>query len=487
MAMIFGREQELKILNDIYVSNEAQFLTVYGRRRIGKTYLINHYFQNKGYYFEFTGVKNANLQTQLTNFQMAFAETFFHGVLQPCPSSWLDAMTQLRKEVEQLPPDKKIIIFIDELPWLATAKSGFMEALDHMWNRYLSRMPNLILVICGSAASWMIDNIIYDTGGLYGRLSKEIHLQPFNLHDVEKYLAYRNVEINRKQIVELYFAMGGVAKYLNNIKTGLSASQVINDVCFTREGYLFTEFNKLYRSLFSDFEKHIKVVRALAEKPAGLSRDSLLKNAGLSSGGTATRVLEELLQSGFILAVPQFGTKTTVFKLNDFYSIFYLHWVESAQVENLASIDADHWLKLYGKPKWYSWAGHAYRNVCLLHVEQIKRALGISGVSTKVSAWRYHAESDKTQGVQIDLIIDRDDQCINLCEIKFSDLEFTVTKEYAEKLNRKKAIFREVTKTKKALFTTLITTYGAIENANYHSCIQKQLTMNALFSGNAES
>jgi AAA+ ATPase superfamily predicted ATPase len=478
---IFGRDQEIKILDTVYDAPEAQFLAIYGRRRIGKTYLINHYFQSKGYYFEFTGVKDASLQVQLTNFQIAFSEAFFHGILQPCPASWVEAMTQLRKHIEKLPQDKKTIIFIDEIPWLATPKSGFLGALDHQWNRYLSRMSNVILVICGSAASWMIDNIIYDTGGLYGRLSKEIHLQPFNLHDVEKYLAYRNVVINRKQIVELYFAMGGVAKYLNNIGTGMSAAQVINDVCFARDGFLYNEFNKLYRSLFNNFENHIKIVRALADKPVGLTRDMLLKKAGISTGGTATKVLEELLQSGFILTVPQFGTKNTVFKLIDFYSLFYLYWIEPAQGDHIEFIEADYWFKLYGKAKWFSWAGHAFENVCLMHVEQIKKALGIAGVSTRVSAWQYHAESDAVQGAQIDLIIDRDDQCINLCEIKFSDVEFTVSKEYAEKLNRKKAIFREVTGTKKALFTTLITTYGAIENCNYHDCVQKQLKLDDLF------
>jgi hypothetical protein len=481
MDTIFGRQQELKLLDEVYDATEAQFMTVYGRMRIGKTYLISHYFQNKGYYFEFTGVKDANLQTQLTNFQIAFAEAFFYGVLQTHPSSWVAAMTQLRKHIQQLPQDKKIIIFIDEIPWLATPKSGFLGALDHLWNRYLSRMPNVILVICGSAASWMIENIIYDTGGLYGRLSKEIHLQPFNLHDAEQYLAYRNVEINHKQIVELYFAMGGVAKYLNNIKVGMSSAQVINEVCFNRDGFLFNEFNKLYRSLFNNFENHIKIVSALAQKTSGLSRDLLLKKAGIATGGTATKVLDELLSSGFIITVPLFGTKSTLYKLIDFYSLFYLHWIEPIQHPHVISVENDYWFKLYGKPKWFSWAGLAFENVCLMHVEQIKRALGISGVGTRVSAWRHYPESDESQGVQIDLVIDRDDQCINLCDMKFSDFEYQVTKEYAEKLNRKKDLFRKITGTKKALFTTLITTYGAIENANYHDSIQKQIKLDDIF------
>lgn len=481
MVKIFGRQQEQQLLDEVLFAREAQFLAVYGRRRIGKTYLISQYFQNKGYYFEFTGVKDASLRAQLINFQIAFSEAFFYGALQPQPSSWIEAMTQLREYVQQLAKDKKIIIFIDEIPWLATPKSGFLGALDHVWNRYLSRMPNVVLVICGSAASWMIDNVIYDTGGLYGRLSKEIHLQPFNLRDVKKYLAYRNVEINHKQIVELYFSMGGVAKYLNNIKAGMSAAQLIGEICFTRDGFLFNEFNKLYRSLFNNFESHVKIVRALAQKPSGLARDLLLKKAGISTGGTATKVIEELLQSGFILAVPLFGAKSIVFKLVDFYSLFYLNWIEPVQGASVQAIEGDYWLKLYGKPKWFSWAGHAFETVCLMHVEQIKQALGISGVSAKVSAWRYFPESDETRGVQIDLVIDRDDQCINLCEIKFSDLEFEVTREYAERLNRKKALFREITKTKKALFTTLITTYGAIENANYHESIQKQVKLDELF------
>ena len=428
-----------------------------------------------------SGVKDVTLNTQLSNFQIAFADTFFAGEMQSLPKSWLEAFHQMRMELQKVPQGQKIILFFDELPWLASPKSGFLEALDHLWNRYLSRMDNVILIVCGSAAAWMVENIIYDTGGLYGRLSKEIRLTPFTLSEVEQYLRFKNINLNRKQIVEMYFAMGGVAKYLNNARTGSSAAQIINENCFTAGGSLYDEFNKLYRSLFNNFQNHIKIVRALAGAPRGLERDALLKKANIASGGTATKLIDELLQSGFILNVPQYDSKMSLYKLIDPYSLFYLHWMQPARMNTLGEFDSEFWLKQYGKPAWFSWAGLAFENTCMMEVEKIKRALGISGIATQISTWQYRANSPDEKGAQIDLVIDRADQCINLCEIKFCDQEFVITKEYAEALDRKKQIFESINNPKKALFTTMITTYGVKENAHYHDCVQKQITLDDLF------
>lgn len=483
MTVIVGRKHEVAILDEVYSTIRAQFLAVYGRRRIGKTFLVHHYFNDKGVYFELNGVSGATVKTQLTNFQNAFADTFYHSKLQELPDSWLGAMRQLKLEIEKIKDDKKVIIFLDEIPWLASAKSGFLEALDHFWNSFLSHRNNSILVICGSAAAWMIKNIIYDTGGLYGRLSREIQLQPYDLTETRKYLEQFHVELTPKQIVELFFATGGVAKYLNYIKPGLSSAQIINQVCFSKDGYLFTEFSKLYRSLFSNYENHIAIVRTLAQHPYGLARDQVLSKAGLSTGGSVTSNLEELCLSGFVLKAPIFNEKNKyLFRLIDPYSLFYLKWIEPARKITLENIDEDYWQKIYGTAQWYSWAGCSFENICLKHIHQIKVALGISGVHTESSTWRHVGDkSIGSKGAQIDLVIDRADQCINLCEIKFTDKEFVMTKEYAEKLNEKKAIFREATKTNKALFTTLITPYGAIENNYYHEAVQKQMTLDELY------
>jgi len=267
------------------------------------------------------------------------------------------------------------------------------------------------------------------------------------------------------------------------IKPGKSAVQMTSELCFSKDGYLFKEFNKLYRSLFNNYEHHIEIVRVLAQHPFGLVREDVLAKAKLSSGGTATKILDELHLSGIILKMPVFDNPSTIiYKLIDPYSLFYLQWIEPARELTLEGIEKDHWLKIFETPKWFSWTGHAFENICLMHIDKLKAALGITGVSTKSSIWQFSGDEERgLPGAQIDLLADRADNCINLFEAKYCDQEYVITKEYAEKLNRKKHVFREVTGTKKALFMTFITPYGVKENAYYHECVQSQIVMDDLF------
>lgn len=282
---IIGRKSELDILNKIYRSKQAEFLAVYGRRRIGKTFLISEYFRNKGKYFELTGTKDASLKTQLSNFREEFADAFYGGVKQELPKSWQEAFNQLRRKVEELDKNQKIIIFLDELPWLAAQRSGVLKSLEHVWNRYLSRLKNIILIVCGSAASWMLNKIIYNKGGLYGRLTSEMNLMPFTLAETELYLRAQGIILDRKQIIELYLAFGGVAKYLSNLEKGKSSAQIISDNFFAKEGSLPLEFHQLYDSLFDNPHHHIAIVKCLAKRETGMTQDEILKNTKLSSGG----------------------------------------------------------------------------------------------------------------------------------------------------------------------------------------------------------
>lgn len=476
MKTLYERECEQNELERLYLSNTAEFLAIYGRRRIGKTFLITEYFQDKGTYIEITGIHKASLDTQLNNFATVISDVLYDSKEKPSFSNWFDAFMLLRNKIATLPKQQKVIIFFDELPWFATPKSNFIQALEHCWNRYLSRMNNVLLIVCGSAASWMIDNIINNKAGLHGRLSKEIHLMPFTLLETERFLQAKHVNLPRKDIVELYMAIGGVAKYLTLPTSGRSVTQIINDICFNRNGYLFREFEKLYRSLFDNHEKHIEIVKHLARKKKGIPRDQLLHLAHLSSGGTSSKLLKELESSGFIIKVPVLRKSrfSHYYRLIDEYSLFYLDWINEAPDTSLQEIEQDYWLKQHTSRRWSTWTGYAFETLCLKHVDKIKTALGISGVSTKAFAWsNTHA--------QIDLIIDRADNCINLCEIKYCDNEFVIDKSYAEKLNNKKQSFQNETKTKKALFTTIITPYGVKPNQHYLGSVQNQLTIDDLF------
>jgi hypothetical protein len=475
LRAIIGREKELHILKKILKSEKAEFLAIYGRRRIGKTFLIHEFFKDKGIYFEVTGSNKASKKEQLKNFTREL-RTLFPGTYKF--DDWTDAFDALLKGIESKDPLKKFIFFIDELPWLASSKSGFLSALDYFWNRHLSRLPNILLIVCGSAAHWMIKKVIHDKGGLHNRLSACIQLEPFTLPETESYLAAQSLEFKRKQLTELYMAFGGVAKYLTSLPRGKSIAQIINEYCFSSSGYLFSEFTKLYESLFDFSEKHISIIRVLAKKQRGLIHADLLKAAKLNPGGNSTTILEELEESGFIMSMQFFGKqkKEKLFRLIDEYSLFYLSWIDPIKGNVLRNFDLEYWNKKYKTPAWYAWAGHAFENICLKHSMNIKKALGISGITTMESHWQH-----TSPGAEVDLVIDRADNCINLCEIKFSEEEFEITKDYAQILERKKSIFQSVTNTKKTIFITMITPFGTKENSHAIELVDQNLTLDSLF------
>ena len=482
---IIGRKEELVVLSKVLASTEPAFLAIYGRRRIGKTYLIKNYFRDKGLFFHLTGIQDATLDVQLKNFTVEFSDLFLKGKEMTKPKDWFAAFQLLRKEIEKVPRSLKVIVFFDELPWLSSPRSMFLQALDHLWNRYLSEISNVILVVCGSAASWMIDNIINHKGGLHGRVTKEIRLLPFTLKETEEFLQERSIRLERKQILELYMCLGGVAKYLSYLERGKSVPELVGELCFSYNAPLLAEFHKLYRSLFYEHDEHVQIVKVLAHSKTGLSYQEIVKQTGLSTGGTLSLKIEELKQSGFIAEIPLYdeGEKSSLYLLIDEYSLFYLTWNEGVSSLDLQSRGSDYWSRQRNTQRWKSWTGCAFECLCLKHVEGIKSELGIGSVQTKTSKWRYvPPRKTKETGAEIDLVIDRADGCINLCEIKFYDDIFTISKEYSEKLHNKRMCFERVTETRKSTFITIIATYGVRHNEHYSATVDKELTMDALFA-----
>ncbi|MEI6806737.1 MAG: ATP-binding protein [Myxococcaceae bacterium] len=472
--MLIGRKKEITLLQDILQSNLPEFIAIYGRRRVGKTYLISEFFKDKGIYFELTGRKIANKSAQLSNFSTVFADTFNQGKQSESPKDWDQALNILRYKINEIDDSKKIILFFDELPWLASRKSGFLEALDLFWNRYMSRKNNIIVIVCGSAAEWMIKKIVSNKSGLHNRLTKPpINLMPFSLKETEDYLASRGVLLDRKQIVDIYMALGGVAYYLNLVPRGKSSAEVISNLFFSEAAPLLTEFHRLFNSLYDNPERHLEIIETLAQTHQGMTQTKLFHQVKkLSPGGSAVAVLQELEHCGFISTIPQYGKikKETYYRLMDPFSLFYLKWVK-----NIKNIPENYWTRKKASQSYNAWAGYAFENLCFQHYPQIIKALELSVVATPKSSW-------SSKEAQIDLIIDRADKCINLCEIKFWDDEFVIDKDYAQVLNHKKQIFKSTTQTKKSLFTTLITTYGVKKDKNYLNSVDSQLTLDALFS-----
>jgi uncharacterized protein len=476
METIIGREEEKKILSNALNSKDAELIAVYGRRRVGKTFLIrNHY--HKKIVFELTGIHEASLKDQLQNFSFALQASMNIPVPPVAPGNWINAFRLLSDHLKTIIKKEPIVVLFDELPWICTPKSGFLQAFGHWWNTWASRHPQMKVVICGSAASWIIRNIINDRGGLHNRVTQRIRLLPFTLAEAELFLHHHGIRLDRYQILQLYMAMGGIPQYLKQVQKGESAAQTIDKLCFTKNGMLKTEFDDLYQSLFAHAENHEAVVRALSKKAKGMTRAEIIEACGFTTGGWTSELFDELEQSGFITQYIPFDrtVRDTIYKLSDEYTLFYLKFVAGARATGAGT-----WLRLSKTQSYTSWSGFAFEAVCQKHVGPIKQALGIGGVYTEASAWR-HIPKKGEKGAQVDLLLDRADHCINLCEMKFSAEEFVIDKRYAGEIDNKVKVFKEQTKTKKTIFPTMITTYGTRKNEHYTGRILGEVAMGDLF------
>jgi AAA+ ATPase superfamily predicted ATPase len=477
MEKLQGRKEEQKILAQVLKSTSAELVAVYGRRRVGKTFLIRTFF-NPHLVFEFTGVHEAGMADQLQHFTTTLQQAMKSPVPIAVPTSWIQAFSYLDQYLDSLPKNKPAVLFFDEFPWIHTQKSGFLQAFDHWWNHSATRKSHIKVVICGSAASWMIDKILNNRGGLHNRVTRRIRLLPFTMAETEQYLHSRAVKLDHYRLLQLYMALGGIPHYLYTIEKGESTAQIIDRLCFAKDGLLKNEFTNLYESLFSNPQHHEVVVRALSKKGKGLTRNEIIDVCGFTSGGGITQILTELEESGFISSYIPFNRseKDAIYKLSDEYSLFYLKFMEGSKDTGAGS-----WLRQIKSPSYISWSGIAFESVCQKHTPQIKKALGIEAVYTQVSTWRYVPAKGK-QGAQIDLLLDRADGCINLCEMKFANTQFTIDKKYSNELQNKVNVFEEETKTKKTIFTTMITTYGVKANEHSIAKVQAEVIMDDLFA-----
>ena len=472
---IIGRKRQIEQLQECLEEDSAQLVVVYGRRRVGKTYLINNFFKNK-FSFKLTGAYKQNKATQLRNFKLAYEDATSTTI--DCPKDWIEAFELLRKYLLNTKSDEKQVVFIDEMPWLDSYRSGFLPAFEWFWNDFGCTQNNLIFIVCGSATSWMVDNIDKNKGGLFNRYTCRIYLEPFSLMETKQYLDSKGFMWSNYEIVECYMALGGIPFYLSLLKKKLSLSLNIDSLFFERKAVLADEFNNLYATLFSNSENYIKVVEALGTKRSGMTKSEICQKTKLPTNGSTTKIIDNLIDSGFIRAQLFYGNKKkdAKYQLADYYTAFYLHFVK----DNYGN-DENYWSHSIDNPSRRVWEGLTFEQVCKDHIKQIKQALGISGVLTKQSVWNCKDNDEKgITGAQIDLLIERRDKVINLCEIKFSNNEYIIDKNYDLALRNKVSSFVKSTGTKSSIQLTMITTYGVKKNI-YSSLITNQVTLDDLF------
>ncbi len=483
--VIVAREKEQLVLEGLLNEPTAQFLAVYGRRRIGKTFLIREYFDDR-FAFKHTAVSPLELRErdkegellyriQLNEFAASLRK--YGGKDESPIKDWFEAFHRLERLLEKKRGKGKMVVFIDELPWLDTPRANFLSAFEHFWNDWGSGRHNLLLVVCGSATSWMLDNLINNKGGLYGRTTREMHLHPFSLCETEVYLHRRGVTLDRYDVVQSYMLTGGVAYYLSYFLPGRSLAQNIDGLFFEENGFLQTEFDRLFTSLFADNDGYRRIVEVLGRNRYGLTREKVAAEADIALGGTLSKMLRALVKSDLVTTYWNFGEskKVQYYKLTDMFCLFYMGFVQRNPSNNRTF-----WADNQNSPKLNSWRGRAFEDVCFVHQRQIRRALGIDGVQAEVYPWHESGNGDAA-GAQIDMLIDRADRVMNLCEMKFSQDDFTISKDYDERLRRKLAVLMERTGGKRNIQVTMVTTFGLKQNM-YSSRVQRVVTLENLFS-----
>lgn len=483
---IIDRKREQKILQSVLTSAKSEFIAIYGRRRVGKTYLVKTFFRQKdSVFFHVTGSNNETLLTQINHFVAEIGNVFYAKTELKPRKTWEEAFDTLTKSLELVPKNKVIVLFFDELPWMATRRSRFIQALDYYWNRHWVDNQRLKLIICGSSASWIIKNIVNNKGGLHNRITQLIELKPFNLNGTKEFLSYKGIKLNESQVLQLYMAIGGIPHYLDHVERDLSAAQNIDVLCFRKDGLLFKEFNNLFSSLFNESDIYIDLIRIIAKHHYGISQANLFREFGENvRGGSMVNRLKDLEDAGFIISfIPyKHKQKGVHYRVFDEYTLYYLCWIEpSAKTIQKLDQSENYWESKVNSASWKSWSGYAFESICYKHIANIRKSLKIN-VDAAVGNWCYiPRKGKKEEGAQIDLLFDRSDGAITICEMKYTNQPFVVDKQCAKDLLKKVELFKRKTKTAKQIFIAMISAYGLKPTMYSEELISNVVVLGDLF------
>lgn len=482
---VLARKNEINILGSFLSSDKAEFLAIYGRRRVGKTYLIKTYFQEQNCIFiSVTGIEKGTFLEQREEFCKRISEVFYDNIPIETPKNWLGVFELLHKAIIKVPKNKKIVMFFDEFPWLAKPRTNLLSALEYYWNQYWSIEKRVKIIICGSLSSWIIRNIINNTGGLYNRVTYRIKLEPLSLAESKIFLQGKGIKLGNNQILSIYMVTGGIPLYLDQIKKGMSASQTIDQICFSKNGLLVDEQKELFKSLFKNSQYYYTLTKELAKHRYGIEKNVLAKNLNMARGGRLEERLQELEEAGFILSFLPYGhhEKGKYYRVIDEYTMFYFKWIEP-QLNSIAKFAkaSGYWLDQSKNSSFKSWSGYAFESICYRHTDQIRKKLNLLP-SALPYGWKFIPRKDRNeQGAQIDLLFDRNDDSITICEIKYTSQPFAIDKEYAKELLDKITIFKKKTKTDKQIFLAMISANGLKPTMYAEELVTNVVTLDDLF------
>lgn len=472
MDKLIGRKLEQAKLQACMESERSEFVVVYGRRRIGKTFLVRRFFKDN-YAFSFVGKHEMRREQQLAEFAKELM-CYSHSTFVPQLKNWIEAFDALQRLLETYNIPGKKVVFFDEMPWMDTPKSDFVSALENFWNGWANMRDDIVLVACGSATSWMVDKLLHNQGGLFNRITQKIYLRPFKLSEMEQYLDEKHFGWNRYQIAQCYMILGGIPFYLTLLNPKLSLLSNIDELFFAdAHAMLRTEYNELYSTLFKRPDNYLAVIRMLTERKEGFTRKEISEKTKLG-GAALSKILSDLEQCDFIFSYARYGNakNNAIYRIKDFYTLFYYKYVNGIDTK-----DSLRWTHLSSTPQVYSWQGFSFELLCLLHLDEIKKALGIDRILNDASAWR---SRQTEQNTQIDLVIERADHNINLCEMKFSSGMYAIDKGYEQKLRERMSIFLAETMTRCSTRITMVTTYGVLQN-KHSGIVNDEVLLDDLF------
>lgn len=472
MDKLIGRKLEQAKLQACMESERSEFVVVYGRRRIGKTFLVRRFFKDN-YAFSFVGKHEMGREQQLTEFAKELMR-YSHSTFVPQLKNWTEAFDALQRLLETYNIPGKKVVFFDEMPWMDTPKSDFVSALENFWNGWANMRDDIVLVACGSATSWMVDKLLHNQGGLFNRITQKIYLRPFKLSEMEQYLDEKHFGWNRYQIAQCYMILGGIPFYLTLLNPKLSLLSNIDELFFAdAHAMLRTEYNELYSTLFKRPDNYLAVIRMLTERKEGFTRKEINEKTKLG-GAALSKILSDLEQCDFIFSYARYGNakNNAIYRIKDFYTLFYYKYVNGIDTK-----DSLRWTHLSSTPQVSSWQGFSFELLCLLHLDEIKKALGIDRILNDASAWR---SRQPEQNTQIDLVIERADHNINLCEMKFSSGMYAIDKGYEQKLRERMSIFLAETMTRCSTRITMVTTYGVLQN-KHSGIVNDEVLLDDLF------
>lgn len=489
---MINRKDEEEIFIKECEKGEASLIAVYGRRRIGKTFFIRDFIKQRAgscISFQFTGSKDVSSKDHLTIF-IHELKSWLSYTPKNRPTSWMEAFIELSSALDlsqSQNPDKKLAIFIDELPWVGS--KDFMAAFSWFYNSYFESCANGICIVCGSATTWMIEKFVKDKKGFHDRITAEVRMHAFNLEETERYLQWKGFELDRKSICDVYMVTGGVAKYLSYFEKQYSIIENIQNIYFSTSGRMSDEYNEIMTSLFGIDSLHEKIIKVLSEGGAGhgLEASELSKKINLNStGGAFSKALSELVISGFIMPISKMGSrkKNMTYRLSDPFCHFYNKWMSKLSKNDLMRLPNDYWEKEFSSQSWVTWAGHAFENICHIHYREYLKARGISGTSAQVYYWKYIASTNSNElGAEIDMVVERE-STYELVECKYYNDEFTISSAYANNLKNKIEMFKKygVRSKKHDIKLVMLTSYGTKKNAMYNTLnVSQSISIDDLF------